>query len=208
MGQEWPDHQLAIVFDVGNVLIEWDPRYLYLRLFDGDLGAVERFLEEIHFTEWNMHQDLGRTFAEAIAEHCARYPQYCELIQAYDQRWEESLGGAIPGTVQILGSLREAGYRLYALSNWSEEKYLLVRPKYPFFAWFEDVLVSGSVGMAKPDPRIFQLLLSRNALAADKCLLIDDSPVNIRVAQSLGFNTIHFQSADRLRMDLIARSIL
>ena len=150
--------QPALVFDFGGVLIEWDPRNLYRKIFNGDMAAVETFLKESNFMEWNIRQDAGRPFSEAVDEYCRQMPQYCELIRAYDQRYEESISGPNWSTVEILRSLKEAGYPLYGLSNWPDEKWRLVRPKYEFFGWFDYILISGEVKLAKPDPRIFRLI--------------------------------------------------
>lgn len=192
----------AFVFDLGNVLIDWNPRHLYLKLFNGDKEAVERFLEEIQFNQWNFRQDQGRPFAVGVAEHCARFPQYCDLIRAYDVRWEETIHGPIDGSIAILRSLREAGYPLYALSNWSVEKFQLIRSRFDFLDCFSTVLISGSVGMAKPEPGIFELLLERTGRSAGECVLIDDSPQNIRTAKQLGFRTILFRSPAQLKRAL------
>ena len=195
-------NSLAIVFDFGGVLINWDPRNLYRKIFHGDEEAMERFLEEIHFFEWNAHQDAGRPFSEAVAEHCERYPQYYDLIKAYDMRYEESLSGPIWENVQIVQSLKQAGYSVYGLSNWPEEKYRIVRPKYEFFTWFDDVIISGEVGMAKPDPRIFSLLVERIGRNPSDCLLVDDSKENIRLASEMGFQVILYQSNEQLKEQL------
>jgi len=195
-------NSLAIVFDFGGVLINWDPRNLYRKIFHGDEEAMERFLEEIHFFEWNAHQDAGRPFSEAVAEHCERYPQYYDLIKAYDMRYEESLSGPIWENVQIVQSLKQAGYSVYGLSNWPEEKYRIVRPKYEFFTWFDDVIISGEVGMAKPDPRIFSLLVERIGRNPSDCLLVDDSKENIRLASEMGFQVILYQSNEQLKEEL------
>ena len=192
---------LAIVFDFGNVLVDWDPRYLYRKLLDGD-QTIEQFLGEIDFFEWNLQHDAGRPFDESIAEMCARFPQYCDLIRAYDLRYEESISGPIWPTVEVLRTLKDAGYPLYALSNWPADKFDLVRPKYEFFSWFDDIVVSGKVRIAKPDPRIFELLLRRIGRPAGECLFIDDSPKNIAVAQQLGFRTIRYFSTGQLKQEL------
>ena len=202
------NNRLAIVFDFGNVLVDWDPRYLYLKLFPGDEAAMERFLEEVDFIGWNHQQDEGRTFAEGVAELCDRFPGYCDLIQAYDERWEESLGGPIWQTVDVMSRLKDEGYFLYGLSNWSGEKFRLVREQYPFFSWLEYILLSGDVRLTKPDKRIFHLLLERIGKSAEDCLLIDDSLDNIKAAAELGFSVIHFQSADQLEAELCRRKIL
>jgi 2-haloacid dehalogenase len=197
-----PADRTAILFDFGGVLFDWNPHYLYLKHFNGDRKAVDDFLAEIRFAEWNLYQDQGRPFSIAVEEHCAHYPQYCELIRLYDRDWEQSLSGPIWETVDILKALRAAGYPLYALSNWSEEKFLLIRPRYEFLNWFDDIILSGSVGMVKPDPRIFALTFQQIGHPAGECLLIDDSAPNIRVAQELGCRTIHFQSPLQLKVEL------
>lgn len=197
----------ALIFDFGGVLIDWDPRYLYRKVF-ADEQAMERFLAEIGFFEWNRLQDAGRPFSEAVADLCSRHPQHCELIRLYDERYEESLSGPIPGSIAILSRLRAAGYSLYALSNWPQEKFQLVRRKYDFFGWFAELFISGELGLAKPDPRIFRLVLERLSLPASQCLFIDDSLKNIAAAQALGFRTIHFLSPQQLEIELSAQGIL
>jgi 2-haloacid dehalogenase len=191
----------AIIFDFGGVLISWDPRFLYRKLFATE-EEIETFLEETGFFEWNLQQDAGRTFEEAVAELCALYPQHCAMISAYDQRYEESIGGSVVETVEILRSLKDAGYPLYGLSNWPDEKFRQVRHKFPFFEWFDDIIISGAVQLAKPDPRIFTLTLERIGRHAQECIFIDDSTKNIEVAQGMGFRTIHFQSPLQLEQDL------
>ncbi len=198
----------ALVFDFGGVLLDWNPRHLYRKLFPGDEQAMERFLAEIGFFEWNHLQDAGRPFSVAVAELCARHPQHCDLIRAYDERYPESLNGAIPGTVDILRRLWAASFPLYGLSNWPAEKFQLVRPKYEFFGWFQGILISGEVGIAKPDPRIFQALLAQVGRPAEECLLIDDSAANIAAAQALGFQAIHFHSPAQLADGLARRGLL
>jgi len=198
----------ALIFDFGNVLVDWNPHYLYRKLFDGDDQAVARFLKEIHFYEWNLQQDAGRPFHIAIAEICERYPHHCELIKAYDDRYEESISGPIWPTVQILRELKDDGYSLYGLSNWPGEKWRAVSPKFEFFTWFDDIVISGEVKLAKPDPAIFLLLLERIGRPAGECILIDDSIHNIDTARNLGFQTIQFESPEQLRDLLMGMNIL
>lgn len=169
---------------------------------------MESFLAEVGFTEWNHLQDAGRPFSEAVVELCTRYPHYCSLISAYDQRYPESLNGPIQGTVDILRRLQHLGHPLYALSNWPAEKFALVRPRYPFLDWFDGIVISGEVGIAKPDARIFLILLERVGRPATECLFIDDSPINVAVAQSIGFQTIHFCDPAQLEAELNLRSLL
>jgi 2-haloacid dehalogenase len=197
----------VFIFDFGGVLLDWDPRYLYRSCFNGDEAAMERFLAETDFYTWNLRQDEGRPFAEAIAEICARYPEYCDLIRAYDTRWSESISGPNWGSVNILYSLKQAGYSLYGLSNWSAEKFPLMKHKHEFFSWFQDIILSGDVKIIKPDPRIFQVTLQRIGRPAEDCLLIDDSEKNIAMARQLGLQAIHFQSPEQLAQTLAVMGI-
>lgn len=198
----------AIVVDFGGVLIDWNPRYLYRKLFPDDEAAMERFLAEIGFTEWNRQQDAGRAFSLAVAELVKQFPSYADLIHAYDERWEESIAGPLQGTVDLLLPLKDAGFELHGLSNWSSEKFAAVRSKYPFFQLFETILLSGDVKVVKPDPRIFRTLLERIARPAGECLFIDDMEENIAAAGMLGFETIRFESSEQLRRDLRQRGLL
>jgi 2-haloacid dehalogenase len=198
----------VLVFDFGGVLIDWNPRYLYRKVFNNEEEEVEKFLNEVGFFEWNQLQDAGRPFSEAVADLCARHPQYCDLIHLYDERYDESINGPIQASVEILQELHEAGFCLYGLSNWPAEKFPLVRRKYAFFSWFDDIIVSGEVHLAKPDARIFRLLLDRIARPASECLLIDDSRSNIQAAQALGFRTILFRSPQQLREQLQGMGLL
>jgi len=192
----------TIVFDFGGVLVDWNPRHLYCKLFNGNTSAMEHFLTEINFTEWNLQQDKGRPFAVGVAELTKQFPQYADLIRAYDERWEETIAGPIQSTVNILGELKQAGYRLHGLSNWSDEKFQMVHEKYEFFNWFETILVSGAVELVKPDPRIFTMLLERIGRTASECLLIDDSEANIAAARQMSFRTIQYRSSDQLKKEL------
>ncbi len=196
------DRPPAIVFDFGGVLLDWNPRYLYRKLFDDDHEAVERFLNEIGFSDWNLKQDEGRPFAAAVAELSERFPQHADLIKAYDERWEESMGGEIQRSVEILHALKRAGHTLYGLSNWSAETFRRIRHKYAFLDLFEAIVLSGEVKVIKPDPRIYALLLDKVNRPAEECLFIDDSETNVTVADRLGFQTIRFESPEQLASEL------
>ena len=198
----------AIIFDFGNVLLEWNPRYLYQRYFPNDPQAMERFLEEVNFMEWNLLQDKGRPFAEGVAVLSKEHPHYADLIQAYYDNWTDSLGGSLAGTVEIMKELKQAGYPLYGLSNWSAETFPHAREKHDFFDLLEDMVISGEVGQVKPHPEIFQITLDRIGRPAHECLFIDDSLANIHQAQEMGFATIHFQSPEHLRLRLLELKIL
>jgi 2-haloacid dehalogenase len=201
------DRPTAVVFDLGGVLVDWDPRHLYRSLFD-DEAEMERFLAEVTTPAWNYEQDRGRPFAEAIAELTREHPDQAELIEAYWTRWPETLGEPFHETVEILADLRTTGIRLLALTNWSAETFPFAMPRYPFLAWFEAVIVSGEVELAKPDPAIFQLLVDRHGLEPARTVLIDDSAANIEAATSLGFLAIRFTGAADLRRDLSAMGLL
>lgn len=198
----------VIIFDFGGVLLDWDPRYLYRKIFNGDEQAMERFFAETDFFNWNLEQDAGRPFAEGVKVGCEKYPGYCELLRAYDSRWRESIRGPIWETVEILKILKQANYRLFGLSNWSAEKFQLVRGDYDFLNWFEGIVISGEERLIKPDPRIFTKLLALTAVPAADCLLIDDSRKNLETAARLGFQVAHYQNPELLRMNLIAQGII
>lgn len=197
----------AVVFDLGGVLVDWNPRYLYRKLIE-DEAAVEKFLAEVCTPEWNLRQDAGRPFAEAVEELIVQYPDQQELIRAYHLRWEETIGGPIAGTVEILAELRRAGYTVAALSNWSAETFPVARRRFDFLNWFDMAVISGEVKMIKPDPRIFELLLERLGRRAGECVYIDDVEANVEAARRLGFRAVHFQSSEQLRDELQRLKIL
>jgi len=197
----------ALIFDFGNVLVSWDPHLLYSKLLQ-NREEINAFLSEVGFFEWNLEQDKGRPFGEGILRLCKLFPHRSDLIRAYDERWEESLAGPIEESVLILRQLKDAGYRLYGLSNWSAEKFNLIRHRYPFFDWFDEILLSGEVGIVKPDPRLYQLMLEKIGKPASECLFIDDSRTNVEAADCLGFQTIHFKSPEQLRGELERRGLL
>jgi 2-haloacid dehalogenase len=189
----------AIIFDFGNVLLEWNPRYVYHRFFPDDPESIERFLQEVNFMEWNLLQDKGRPFVEGVAILSREFPHYSHLIQAYHDNWIDSLGDSLDGTVEIMKELKQAGYPLYGLSNWSAETFPFARQKHDFFDLLDDYVISGEVGHVKPGPEIFQILLDRIGKPAHQCLFIDDSLVNIQQAETMGFGVIHFLSPEQLR---------
>lgn len=197
-----------IIFDYGNVLVQWDPRAIYRRYFPDDPQGMETFFDEVRFLEWNALQDQGRTFREGVADLSRQFPHRAGLIQAYHDHWKDSLGDPLTGTVEILHELKSAGYPLYGLSNWSAETFPYARERYDFFDLFDDMVVSGYVGLVKPDPKIFELLLKKIGAPAQDCLFIDDSFPNIQQASRLGFAVIHFISSGQLRDELTRQGIL
>jgi len=197
----------TVVFDLGGVLIDWDPRHLYRRLFD-DPAEMESFLAEVTTAEWNGHQDAGRPWAEAIEVLVAAHPERRELIEAFHRRWPEMLAGEIPGTVDVLAELRAAGVRLVALSNWSAEMFPVALERFEFLAWFEGIVISGEVGVNKPDRRIFDHLVQRFGIEPGQAVFVDDSEANIDAAADLGFRAIRFTDATALRLALVRLGLL
>lgn len=198
----------AVVFDLGGVLIDWNPRHLYRKMFDGDEEAMERFLSEICTLEWNARQDEGRPFAEATEELIARHPAQAGLIRAFFDRWPEMIAGAIEETVEILADLKMAGREVYALSNWSAETFPLARERFRFLEWFDFIVISGEIGLVKPSHEVFDFLLEKTGRRAEECVFIDDSPANTAAAIELGFDAIHYCSPRQLRDELMNRGIL
>ena len=203
------DSTPVVAFDLGGVLLDWHPRYLYRKLFPGNEAAMERFLAEICTPAWNGRQDAGRPWAQAVAELSAAHPAERDLIAAYSDRWPEMMGGAIDGTVRVLEELRAAGHvRLFALSNWSAEKFLQVRGQYEFLSWFESIVLSGEIGVNKPDPAFFRHFLERHRIVPGSVVFIDDTPANIEAAERAGMRGIRFTAPGALRSDLVALGLL
>ena len=196
----------VIIFDLGAVLIDWNPRHLYRKLFDDD-SAMEAFLRDVCTPAWNAEQDRGRTWQEAVDLLSAEHPGQRDLIHAYKDRWEEMLKGPIDGTVEILERLDGDGHELHALTNWSAETFPIARERYRFLDRFRSILVSGDERLMKPDPAIFELMLERIGHPAGRCLFIDDSAKNIEAAAGLGFDAIRFTSPEALKSALEERGV-
>lgn len=191
----------TVVFDIGKVLLDWDPRYLYRRIFsDNDL--VENFLREALPMTWVLEIDRGRPFAEAIAERIALFPQHADALRAFDDRWLETIAGAIRGSVELLEKLQAHGVPTYSITNFSAEKFENARAIFPFLDSFRGIVVSGRERLTKPDPAIYRLLFDRHALDPADCLFVDDSAANIEAARALGMNVHHFINADGLASSL------
>ena len=192
----------VVVFDIGNVLLHWDPRLLYRKLFK-DEATVEWFLREVCSPSFNLELDGGRPFSEAIADLIARFPDYAEEIRAYDDRWLETTQGLMTDSAEILQTLRSNGVRNYAITNFSAEKFSIVRAIYPTLNAFDGIVVSGEDYVVKPDPAIYRLLLDRYGLVAADCLFIDDSAKNVAGARAVGMNAHLFENASSLRAELL-----
>jgi len=198
----------AVVFDLGGVLIDWDPRYLYRQLFDGDEAGMERFLAEVCTPAWNAEQDAGRPWTEAVELLVQEYPQERARIEAYHARWEEMLGGAIDETVEVLRELQDRPVRLFALSNWSAETFPIARRRYPFLGWFDGIVISGEVGICKPDERVFRHLITTHTIEPETTVFVDDSNVNVEAARGLGMIAIPFTGGRELREELVQLGVL
>ena len=196
----------AVVFDLGGVLIRWDPRHLYRQLMPED--EIDAFLDEVGFQAWNHEQDAGAPWGPAVEEHAALFPHRRELLAAYPARFAESLDGPVVGTVAILAELHAAGTRLVALTNWSAELFPHAEATFDFLVLFEGIVVSGREGVAKPDPAVFDLLLSRYDLDPARTVFVDDSPANVAAAAAAGFIALAFTTPDRLRADLSRLGLL
>jgi 2-haloacid dehalogenase len=195
-------NQLKIVFDIGNVLIAWEPKILYRKIFTTE-NEVEDFLTRILPPEWNLEQDRGRSWREAEDIQIKLHPEYADAIRAFRSRWHETIPGAIEGTVQILEELKRANIPLYAITNFASDTFREARTRFPFLAnSFLDIVVSGDEKIIKPDPAIYQILLKRNSLKAKDCIFIDDNLANVRAAASIGFKALQFTSPDNFRKDL------
>ncbi|WP_375419129.1 HAD family hydrolase [uncultured Hymenobacter sp.] len=198
----------TVVFDLGGVLIDWNPRYLYRRIF-ADEAEMEAFLATVCTPAWNDEQDAGRPLAEATALLVGQHPQHAAAIRAYYDRLGEMFSGPIAGSVAVLEELRQAGrHRLYALTNWSHETFPYAQRTFDFLAWFEGIVVSGTEQTRKPYPAIYHTLLRRYALDPVQTLFIDDNATNIRAAEALGLTGIHFHSPEQLRAALVGHRVL
>ena len=197
----------AVIFDIGGVLIDWNPRYLYRKLFD-DEQTMERFLAEVATMEWHEANDRGVPFAVTCRELAARHPEYAEQIWAWGSRSEEMIAGPIAGTVEILAELRRRSVRCYALTNMEAETYPQRVKRFEFMRWFDGTVVSSAEGIIKPDREIFERLIDRFGLTPERTLFVDDSARNIEAAAALGLQTERFRSPGALRRRLEAAGVL
>lgn len=198
----------AVLFDLGGVLIDWNPRHVYREHFGDDADAMEDFLARICAPTWNHEMDAGKPFDDAVRERQALFPTHAALIALWRDRWPDMLRGPIAPTVDLLRELRTRGHRLLALTNWSAETFPVARARYDFLGWFEDIFVSGEERLAKPDPRFFELAARRGRLTPSRTLFIDDSAANVTSAAALGFDTHRFVEPGDLRRVLVDRGLL
>lgn len=198
----------TIIFDLGGVLIDWSPEYVYLEVFNGDQKKVDWFLNTICTSDWNIEQDAGRTFHDATELLVKQYPEYENWIRIYYDRWEDMLGGIIPETVALLDNLKMINtHRLYALTNWSAEAFPVALQRFEFLQHFEGIVVSGEEKTRKPFSKIYEITLERYQINPNKSIFIDDNFDNVEAAKKLGINGIHFKSAIKLKEELIKLGI-
>ncbi|MEM6724998.1 MAG: HAD family phosphatase [Bacteroidota bacterium] len=196
----------TIIFDLGGVLFDWNPRHLYRQIFD-DPEEMEYFLTEVCSPDWNVQQDAGRPWEEAINVLLPQFPKYERHIRLYRERWPEMLAGTIDDTLALFHRIKKTDYGLFALTNWAGDTFQWTRDHHPFLNEFEGILVSGDEKMKKPDREIYELTLQRFGLVAEQCVFIDDSLKNVEGARSVGMEAIHFQGADQLEQSLLAMGL-
>jgi 2-haloacid dehalogenase len=197
-----------IIFDLGGVLVDWNPDYVFLDEFGGDRKKMQRFYDEVCTFDWNENQDAGYPLAQATEDRVALFPEQEAMIRMYYGRWEEMLGGPIAGTVALLKKLVDhPDYRVVALTNWSAETFPIALARFDFLHWFEGIVVSGTEQTRKPFPEIYQTTLQRFSLEAPASLFIDDNARNIAAAAALGIQTIQFKNPDQLKTDLRTKGI-
>ena len=198
-----------IIFDLGGVLIDWNPEYIYLDAFKGNRKKMEKFFDEVCTFDWNENQDAGYPIANATEDRIALFPEQADLIRMYYGRWEEMLRGSISGTVSILKKIvSNNDYRVFALTNWSAETFPIALKRFDFLHWFEGIVVSGTEKTRKPFPEIYETTLERYDLKAGESIFIDDNERNVAAANQLGIQTIKFLNPHQLEKDLKTKKIL
>jgi 2-haloacid dehalogenase len=198
---------MIVVFDIGNVLVRWDRRNLFRKVFS-DEARMERFLADACSMDFVSHTDVVADFSGAVAERAEAFPEYAEELKLFDLRWTETLGGPIEENVVLMRRLKSAGRPVHALSNFAAAKFALARQQHPFLDEFDTCIVSGHVGVAKPDPRIYEILFERVGRPASELLFIDDSIANVRASEAAGMAAIHYRPGVDLESELIARGAL
>jgi 2-haloacid dehalogenase len=198
----------AVLLDLGGVFLDWDPRYLYRKLFGDDEAAMEDFLANVCTRDWHIEQDRGQNIAEACAERRAKFPEHAEMIDAWGERGQEMIRGVIQGSVDVFSELRAAGVPCYALSNMERENWEQRLELYEFLGWFDGYFISGLEGVIKPDRQFFEMALARLQLTAHESFFIDDRPENTEAARAVGIPAVVFTSPEAMRAELVARGLL
>ena len=197
-----------IIFDFGAVLVDWNPRYVFDPYFQDDLVREDYFLRHVCNPEWNAQMDAGKPFQTAVEERIAIFPEWAKEIRMYKDEWMGMMGEAIPGMYELVLALKQRGYGLYGLTNWSSETFYKVEPQYPVFGLLDGKVVSGDVLLLKPDARIYRCLLDKFSLRADECLFIDDNPANTAGADAVGIRGLLFEDAPALARSLRGMGLL
>ncbi len=197
----------TVLFDLGKVLLDWDPRYYYAQYFPGDAAGLEHFVTQAVGPDFILAMDAGQPAAAIIAERCRQFPDDADLIARWPEGWPHMLRGPIAGTVDILRELKARGTRLYALTNFSTETWPVAVARFDFLGWFEDIILSGEHGVIKPDPRIYALAINRCRLAPARTVFIDDAAVNVTAGRAAGFDALLFENPEKLRAQLRTRGL-
>jgi HAD superfamily hydrolase (TIGR01509 family) len=198
---------MIVVFDIGNVLVRWNPRYLFRKTMK-DEARMERFLATALAMDFVALTDIVADFSKAIAERAKAFPEFARELHLFDERWVETLGGPIEENVALLRRLKAAGRPVYALSNFATVKFAITRQIFDFLNEFDDAVISGHVGVVKPDRRIFDILFERVGRPPEQLVFVDDSLKNIEAARALGMPAIHFRPDVDLKSELAAHGAL
>ena len=198
----------TVIFDLGGVLVDWKPEYLYRKVFNGNEKKVQWFLKNVCTSAWNAEQDGGRTIEEGEALKIAEFPEHEDLIRLYYNQWHQMFSGPIEENVELFKSLKASGnYKIYALTNWSAEKWQLALELFPFFNYFDGVVVSGQVKMRKPFPEIYNLIIDKFSINPENTIFIDDNEENVNAAAAFNLNGIHYKSPQQLLNELRSRKL-
>ncbi|HSQ45855.1 MAG TPA: HAD family phosphatase [Lutibacter sp.] len=199
----------TIIFDLGGVLVDWKPEYLYRKVFNGNEKKVQWFLNNVCTSTWNAEQDGGRTIEEAETVKIAEFPDHEELIRLYYKKWHQMFSGPIEENVELFKQLKASGnYKIYALTNWSAEKWELALELFPFFNYFDGVVVSGQEKIRKPYPEIYNLIVDKFAINPENAIFIDDNEENVIAAKALKIYGIHYKSPQQLLNELKSYKII
>ena len=199
----------TVIFDLGGVLIDWNPNYVFDKIFNGDEERKQYFFQHVCNSDWNENQDAGYPLQKATEDKLAEFPEWATEIKAFYGRWEEMLGGAIQPTVEILKKIKNANlHRLYALTNWSHETFPVALERFDFLQWFEGIVVSGTEKTRKPFVDFYKILFERYGVNPKDAIFIDDNLRNVEAGRALGLMSIHFQSAEELEKELVRLKII
>jgi 2-haloacid dehalogenase len=202
------DSSTTVILDLGGVLIDWNPRYLYRKIFNGDEAKVDWFLTNVCTNEWNQLHDMGVLFSENANALIEKHPDYEKEIRAYQDRWAEMFGGEISESVEILSKLKKKKVPTFALTNWSAETFPRAQKMFPFLSWFDGIVVSGELKIKKPDPRIYRHLFEMHSVDPKQSVYVDDVLMNVDAARAFGAHGIHFQNPQQLADELKKKGLL